>query len=182
MEFLGDSILGSVVASYIYKRFYEIYGQHEGVLTQLKIRIVCGENLTRLSKDLKLQEHLVISKYQEGRDNSKMLEDILEAFIGAIYLDTDYQTAEDFIIKVIEKYVDFTEILMNDNNYKDQISRYFQKVYNVYPKYVHSSSNDTFYCKLYHGETYIIQGSGLSKKKSEQDASRKALIHFNVLT
>ncbi len=192
MEFLGDSILGSVIASYIYQRFHVIHDQNEGFLTKLKIRIVCGENLTKLSKKLNFQNHLILSKYQEeqcsGRNNSNMLEDIFESFIGAIYLDSDYQTTENFILKVVEKYVDFTDILMTDNNYKDQISRYFQNNFKVHPKYDTSKNEETnnFTCKIYRledGESiYICSGCGESKKKSEQDASKNALLQFNVLT
>ena len=136
MEFLGDSILGSVVCSYLYKRFYGIHGQNEGFLTKLKIRLVCGENLCELSKKVCFQKHLIISNHIEekcsGRENSNILEDVFEAFIGAIYLDHNYQVAEEFIIQVIEKFVDFTDVLLRDNNYKDQISRYFQQNHHPY--------------------------------------------------
>lgn len=187
MEFLGDSILGSVVSSYIYNRFYEIHNQNEGFLTKLKIRIVCGETLSKLSSDLKLQEHLVISRYQEeqcsGRRNLNMLEDVFESLIGAIYLDHGYQVTSDFIIRVIERYIDFTDILLIDNNYKDQISRYFQQVFHVYPKYENvKNEDDKFICRLYNGDQLIIEGEGKSKKKAEQDASKNALVHFNVIT
>ena len=188
MEFLGDAILGSVVSSYLYKRFYEIHNQNEGVLTKLKIRIICGENLSKLSKHLSLQKYVVISKHIEdnceGRENNNILEDIFEALIGAIYLDTGYSTAEKFIIHVIEKFVDFTDILMIDNNYKDQISRYFQRNYNdgSRPIYKHTKEDDIFYCELYHKDKLLIKGEGMSKKKSEQDVSKKALIYFNVIT
>ena len=187
MEFLGDSILGSIVASYIYKRYYEIHKQNEGFLTKFKIRIVCGETLSKLSKCLNFQQHLIISKYQEdscnGRDNSNILEDVFESFLGAMYLDNDYKTVEKFLISVIEKYLDFTEILLTDNNYKDQISRYFQQAFHVYPKYqtIKNEEGD-FTSKIFKEDKMIIEGVGKSKKKAEQDVSRKALIHFNVLT
>ena len=188
MEFLGDAILGSVVSSYLYQRFYKIHHQNEGFLTKLKIRIICGENLCELSKKLLFQKHIVISKHIEencnGRENSNILEDVFESFIGAIYLDTNYGTVEKFIIHVIEKFVDFTEVLLIDNNYKDQISRYFQRNFNdgSRPIYKHTKENDTFYCELYHKDKLLIQGEGVSKKKSEQDVSKKALIYFNVIT
>ena len=160
MEFLGDAILGSVVSSYLYERFYKLHHQ----------------------------KYIVLSKHIEdncnGRGNSNILEDVLEAFIGAIYLDTDYSTAEKFIIHVIEGYVDFTEKLLIDNNYKDQISRYFQRNFNdgSRPIYKHTKKDDIFYCELYHKDKLLIQGEGVSKKKSEQDVSKKALIYFNVIT
>jgi len=186
MEFLGDSILGSIVSSYIYNRFHLIYNENEGFLTKLKIRIVCGENLALLSKNLKLFNHIILAKHIEdncsGRENLNILEDVFEAFIGAIYLDNDYQTTENILIKIIEKFVDFTDILLKDTNYKDQISRYFQQTYQMYPKYVSIKDKDNlFQSKLLHGDNIISTGSGNSKKKAEQDASRKALISFNVI-
>ena len=190
MEFLGDAILGSVVSSYLYQRFYNIHKQDEGFLTKLKIRIICGENLCELSKHLLFQKHIVLSKHIEekcsGRNNSNILEDVFEAFIGAIYLDSDYSTAERFIIRVIETYVDFTEFLLIDTNYKDQISRYFQRIYNdgSRPIYKHTKVEEDgkFYCELYHKDKLLITGEGNSKKKSEQAVSKKALIYFNVIT
>ena len=80
IEFLGDSILGSVVSSYIYRRFHLIYGESEGFLTKLKIRIVCGENLSDVSKKMNLSQYHVISKHIEencsGRENKNILEDV----------------------------------------------------------------------------------------------------------
>ena len=186
MEFLGDSILGSIVSSYIYNRFHLIHNENEGFLTKLKIRIVCGENLAKLSKNLKLYNHVILAKHVEdncsGRENLNILEDIFEAFIGAIYLDNNYQKVEEILIKIIEEYVDFTDILLKDTNYKDQISRYFQQTYQMYPKYITDKDKDNlFQSKLLHGKNIISHGSGNNKKKAEQDASRKALIHFNVI-
>ena len=69
-------------------------------------------------------------------------------------------------------------------NYKDQITRYFQKNYNDgnRPIYKHSKKGNIFLCKLYYKDKLIITGEGMSKKKSEQDVSKKALIYFHVLT
>lgn len=186
MEFLGDSILGSIVSSYIYKRFHEIYGQDEGFLTKLKIRLVCGENLASVSKDIGFSQYIIISKHIEencsGRQNQNILEDVLEAFIGALYLDKGYQQTEEFVINLIEMYCDFTEIILKDNNYKDQISRYFQQTFSIYPKYKTEKYDDIFKSTIYNGERIVCIGEGSSKKKAEQDVSKKALIHFNVIT
>lgn len=186
IEFLGDSILGSVVSSYIFKRFHLIYGENEGFLTKLKIRLVCGENLSDVSKKMNLSRYLIISKHIEencsGRSNKNILEDVLESFIGALYLDKGYEYTETFIINVIETYCDFTEIILKDTNYKDQISRYFQQTFNIYPKYKTEKYENIFRSSIFNGETLIKTGSGESKKKAEQDVSKKALIHFNVIT
>ena len=186
IEFLGDSILGSVVSSYIFQRFHMIYGETEGFLTKLKIMLVCGENLYDVSKKMDLSKFLIISKHIEencsGRDNKNILEDVLESFIGALYLDKGYNYAEKFIINVIETYCDLTEIIIKDTNYKDQVSRYFQQTFSVYPKYKTEKYENIFKSSIFNGGTLITVGSGESKKKAEQDVSKKALIHFNVIS
>jgi|TARA_B110000971_G_C20036918_1_gene514868 ribonuclease-3 len=186
IEFLGDSILGSVVSSYIYRRFHLIYGETEGFLTKLKIRLVCGENLADVSEKMKLSEYLIISKHIEencsGRGNKNILEDVLEALIGTLYIDKGYEYTEKFIIAVIETYCDFTEIILKDTNYKDQISRYFQQTFSLYPKYKTEKYDAVFRSSIFNGETLIKVGTGDTKKKAEQDVSKKALIHFNVIT
>ena len=186
IEFLGDSILGSIIASYIYRRFHCIHGENEGFLTKLKIRLVCGEYLAKLSKDFGLSEYIIISKHIEqncdGRNNQNILEDVLEAFIGSLYLDKGYTYTENFIIKLIEEYCDFTEIILKDTNYKDQVSRYFQQTFNIYTKYNTVKYENIFKSSIYKNDILIETGSGISKKKAEQDVSRKALIHFNVIT
>ena len=111
MEFLGDSILGSIVSSYLYERFYKIYNQNEGFLTYLKNRIVCGESLAHLSNRLGFNRYLIISKHIEdncdGRNNKNILEDSFEAFLGSLYLDTnDMNLVKDILIKIYEKYID----------------------------------------------------------------------------
>ena len=189
MEFLGDSILSSSVSSYLYKRYYEIYGMDEGFLTKLRTRIVCGENLAKLSSELKFNEFIIISKHIEencsGRSNQHILEDVLEAFIGALYLDCeDYTIIRDFIFNLIEEFLDLPEIILKDTNFKDQILRYFQHNFKVYPTYHHIdkiSDEGEFKCEILKETEVICIGSGKTKKKAEQNASYNALVHFNVL-
>ena len=189
LEFLGDSFLGNVIANYLYKRYVISHNQDEGFLTKLKIRFVCGEQLAYLSKQLNLAQFMIISKHIQdncdGRNNTHILEDIFEAFLGAIYHDTgDFSLVEKFIINCIETHIDFSDVILRDNNYKDQILRYFQHNYKIHPTY-HTEKNEednSYFCKIFKGDEYIETGFGNSKKKSEQDASRKALLKFRVLS
>jgi ribonuclease III len=189
MEFLGDSILGSIVSSYLYERFYKIYNQNEGFLTYLKNRIVCGESLAHLSNKLGFNRYIVISKHIEdncdGRNNKNILEDVFEAFIGAIYLDNDYDFTKNIILTIIEKYVDFTDIIIKNNNYKEQIIKYLQHNYKENPtfKVILDENDDKVYnCIMYFQGDIISYGTGKSKKKAEQDSAKNGLIHFKVLT
>ena len=94
-----------------------------------------------------MNKHLIISKHIEencsGRTNQHILEDVLEAFIGALYLDThDYQVIQSFVFNLIEYHLDLPEIILNDTNYKDQILRYFQHNFKLYPSYHHLEKSD----------------------------------------
>ena len=90
MEFLGDALLGSVVSTYLYKRYVGHFEIDEGFLTKLKIRLVCGRDWVIFSKCLGLDQWIILSKHIDdncgGRDNIHILEDVYEAFLGAFIL------------------------------------------------------------------------------------------------
>ena len=186
LEFLGDSLLGCMTAEYLYKRFE---GEDEGFMTKIKTRIVNGEQLCYLATQLGMSPYLIISKHIEencsGRQNQHILEDVLEAFIGALYLDSgDYILIQRFVVNLIECHLDLPEIILKDTNYKDQILRYFQHNFKVYPTYHHLEKleDDTeFKCELLKEDEVICIGEGKTKKKAEQNASYNALVQFNVL-
>jgi len=187
-EFLGDSLLGCMTAEYLFRRFPN---DDEGFLTKIKTRIVNGEQLAYLADCLGFNKYLIISKHIQdncdGRNNIHILEDSLESFIGALFLDTnDFILVQEFIINLIEEFLDIPQIVMTDTNYKDQILRYFGHNFKESPKYEHiiteDNTNKDFQCKLLHNTCCICIGNGKTKKKAEQDAAYKALIHYNVIT
>lgn len=187
LEFLGDSLLGCMTAEYLYKRFE---GEDEGFMTKIKTRIVNGEQLCFLANKLEMNKHLIISKHIQdncdGRNNQHILEDVLEAFIGALYLDCgNYNIIQEFIFNLIEEFLDIPDIILKDTNFKDQILRYFQHNFKLYPTYHHIDKLDNendFQCEILKSNDIICIGQGKTKKKAEQNASYNALIKFNVLT
>jgi ribonuclease-3 len=193
LEFLGDSILGSIITKYLYNR-YTIHNQNEGFLTKLKIRFICGEQLAFLSKQNNFNKFMIISKHIEdncsGRKNEHILEDIFEAFIGALYLDSNnWDIVEQFIISNIESYIDIVDLILFDNNYKDQLLRYLQHNYSVHPKYeTIKTNNDNFESIIYRIDNEnserieIGKGYGSTKKKSEQQAAKDSLIKYSVIS
>ena len=175
-----------IVCEYIFQRYTLIYNQDEGFLTKMKNRLVCGEMLCKLARDIGFNKHLIISKHIDdncnGRNNKNILEDTFESFIGALYLDTnDIHFVKDILIKIYEKYVDFSDIILNDTNYKDQLQRYLQNRFKEYPKYEITEEVDLFICKVKKGIEVISEGTGNTKKKAEQSAAKVALIHYGVL-
>ena len=192
IEFLGDSILGYIVCEYIYQRYTMIYNMDEGFLTKLKNRLVCGNMLCKLANDLSFNKYLILSKHIDencdGRNNKNILEDSFEAFLGSLYLDTnDIHFVKKFCIKVFEKYIDFGEIILNDNNYKDVLQRYMNNTFNVKVRYKTDKILDKniFLSKVYKIENdveiFISEGTEKTIKMAEQTAAKNALIHYGVL-
>ena len=204
LEYLGDAILSATVASYLYERFPD---EEEGFMTRIRTKLVNGEMLGSLADRMNLNEFLVISRHVEekcnGRKSVKILEDIFESFIGAIYLDFNeeemehprlefysglgFQICQVFIINIIEKFVDFSDLILNDYNYKDQLMRYFQQKFKHTPKYkevlVEGPPNNRSFtmCVMKNDNTVIAYGKEKSKKKAEQLASKNALIEMGVI-
>ena len=202
LEFLGDSVLGFVVARYIYERFET---ENEGFLTRIKTKLVNGEALSYFSRELGFGEYILMSRFVEdkcgGRKSVKILEDVFESFIGALYLDFNeteienydfcsgigFHVCEKFLINLIESKVDFSDLIKNDYNYKDQLLRYFQREYHEYPKYKVVSNEQLegeklFIVAVVNLEDQVIsEGHGSSKKKAEQHASKLSLIKLGVI-
>ena len=190
LEFLGDSLLGCCVTKYLFNRYVKLHKQNEGFLTKLKIRLICGEQLCYLSEQIGFDKYMVISKHIEdncsGRRNIHILEDIYEAFLGALYLDSrDITIIDKFIINCIEQHIDISDLILNDNNYKGQLLKYFQHNFKIHPKYeTTKDESNNFICKIYKDDdiSHVCTGYGPTKKKSEQDASKNALIAYRVMS
>jgi ribonuclease-3 len=186
LEHLGDSVLGAVVSSYLSIRFpYE----NEGFLTKLKKDIVCNEMLGHLSQTIGLDKFYIISKHNEetcnGRSNIKKLGDILEAFIGALWIDSKYnfQVVYKFIVGLVEKHINIPKLLMNDRNYKEQLQQHFQNMYKYTPTYSLVSSEQNLYTVAVIDKEgkQVAMGTANNKKQAEQNAAKEALKQYNVL-
>ena len=88
------------------------------------------------------------------------------------------------MIQCIESKIDFADIIIKDNNYKDQILRYFQHNFKIHPIYRTDKNENTnvFHCKIFKEDEYIQTGEGNTKKKAEQNASKNALIYYHVIS
>jgi len=178
LEHLGDSILGASVATYLCRRFPT---QQEGFLTNLRKEIVCNSMLGILTQKIGLDKFYVISRHNEdvcaGRQNTKKLGDILEAFIGALWTDSknDFPTVYTFIISLIEKYIDIPLILQNDTNYKDQLQKFCQTFLKYTPVYKMVSSINGYTMISLGQDKEIGRGFATTKKQAEQLAAKEAL-------
>lgn len=184
LEFLGDAILGKVVASYLYERYID---ENEGFLTKMRTKLVNGKMLAHLSNLVGLKPYIILSKQieeGEGRESANILEDAFEAFIAAIYIDYGKQgdeMAAKWILNVIEGNLDFAELIRQNNNYKDTLCKHFQQNFNYTPKFfeskVETRNNQKIYTMCIKNDKGAIVsiGKGATKKEAENDAAKNAL-------
>ncbi|WP_303920472.1 ribonuclease III [Draconibacterium sediminis] len=124
LEYLGDAILGAIIADFLYNRFPQ---EDEGFLTKTRSKLVNRAILTQLTHEMGL--HVFIdSNTTKNIDKSHIYGDALEALIGAIYLDKDYKAAKFFVTKkILPQFVDLNEIEQADSNFKSQLIEWSQK-------------------------------------------------------
>ena len=184
-EFLGDSVLNLIVAKYLFHKFPN---SHEGNLTKIRTKLVNGKTLSIFANKLELSKFLILNYKVEninGRNNNRILEDIFESLICSIYLDLGFNYAEKFVLNLIEKYIDFDELLV-DNNYKDILLRFCQNKFGTTPNYKITETsgpphNRTFKISCYIQDLEYKYGKGKNKKDAEQVAARETLKYFKQI-
>ncbi|NJX13893.1 ribonuclease III [Tamlana crocina] len=179
LEFLGDSMLSSVIASHLY---VEAPSGDEGYLTKMRSKIVSREHLNELGKELNLID-LVKSKIPSGQFGDNIHGNLFEALVGAIFLDRGYKYCEKFIYKrVIIPHVDIEKLEGKVISYKSLLIEWCQKEkktfgYNVYE----DTGNDDvrhFSVKLSIDNKVVAKARATSKKKAEEKASKRAFFAF----
>jgi ribonuclease-3 len=207
LEFLGDAILGMVVARYLHERYPD---QPEGFLSRLRTKLVNGKMLGFLSAKVGFPMFAMISKQIEesqGRDNYKIMEDIFEAFIGALYMDFDsdddavvlphhmstapctgagYHIAEIWIITILETYLDFAQLIQERTNFKDILVRHMQYNSQDAPRFFELSidtrnNRKSFtYCVKDKVGAVLGTGTGATTKEAQNMAAMEALKYYGV--
>ncbi len=181
LEFLGDAMLGTVIASHLY---LEVPSGDEGYLTKMRSKIVSREHLNELGKELNLI-NFVQSKIPIGQFGDNIHGNLFEALVGAIFLDRGYKYCKKFIYKrVIDPYVDIEKLEGKVISYKSLFIEWCQKEkktfnYNVYE----DTGNDDvkhFSVKLSINNKVIAKARATSKKKAEEKASKRAFFAFQT--
>lgn len=181
LEYLGDAVLGMVIAEQLFLKYPE---KDEGFLTKMRSRIVNGEHLSHLAKQLNLNK-LLVNKVNNKQANKHLLGDALEAFIGAIYLDRGYVQTRQFIKRrVIRPFVDFDELEHSETNYKSLLIEWAQQFKKEVTFYTDQEPYDPnkFISFVSIGDTLFGNGSGISKKEAEQLAAMETLKELKVTT
>lgn len=180
LEFLGDSILSFLVSRFLYSKYPDF---NEGDLTNLRSSVVKTTTLAQIAKDLNLGDYLQLSKGEEeggGRENTSLLADTFEAFLGAVYLDQDLSSAEkilnEFLFPLLPK-------ILKDKSYKDSKSEFQEEVQEetkISPIYkvikeIGPDHAKEFTIGVYVGDKLYGIGKGKSKQEGETNAAFTAL-------
>jgi ribonuclease-3 len=180
LEFIGDSVLGFVITKFLFDRFEK---RQEGFLTKARTKLVRGETLARIANALGLNELVIMDEkgMRNGwNNNPKILEDVFEALIGAIYMDIGLIHAKEFILRIYQnpKLVDMNSIMIDDN-FKDHLMRHCQVNNWQLPDYrVAAHCEGLFYIDIYINNVFCSRGVAKSKKQAEQNAAQ---MYFQVM-
>jgi len=177
LEFLGDSVIDTVIADYLFNRYPN---ENEGFLTNLRSKIVKRTHLDKLGKDLNL-DILINSQSGNKFRNNHILGNALEALVGAIYLDLGFKYAKKFIIyTLIRKYIDVQSLADTEENFKSKKIEYVQQK-KLKLEYI-TKAIDTGNKRTTKFQSTVTingeikgSGTGFSKKEAEQKASEEAL-------
>lgn len=183
LEFLGDAVLGLVVAEKLYRDYPELT---EGDMTQLRSALVRRETLARVAAEIGLGNYLYLGKGEEasgGRSKPANMAAVLEAVAGALFLDSGLDVARDFTLRVLDKELLNIVRQKTDGDYKSQLQHLIQSKYQQPPTYqlIEATGPDhdrTFTVAVMAGDKVLGRGSGRSKKLAETEAARSALEHL----
>lgn len=212
MEFLGDRCLDLSIAFYLYRMYPDT---DQGFKTKTKTKIVRKNSLAAFAEFLEFPNLLIVSKHVEektslGRHNPRILEDVMEAFLCAVFLDqnmnTEYysekmndlerfrlsgpgwQIVNGFIENLLEQCIDWEDLVMTEENYKEVLLQYYQKEFKITPQYTELKIEGPPHKRIFTmgvlSKTGEIVGRGVakSKKEAEQRASKDALKYYGENT
>ena len=178
LEFLGDSILGMLVAEYLYENFPD---RPEGDLTRMRADMVCEKTLAAVANRIGLGQHLMLGHGEEqggGRTRDSILADAMESVIAASFLDGGMEAALAFIRRFILTEVPVTKL--HNEDYKTKLQELVQQKKNQTLSYQLTGQSGPDHDKKFDVEVslngkVVGTGSGRSKKRAEQDAARAAI-------
>ena len=178
LEFLGDSLIGFVVADVMYRRYPDF---DEGKLTDLRKIVVNSTALSRVAIELGLGEFVLLGRGEEaggGRTKTSILANALEAVFGAVYLDSNSQRAYDIAAKLLTDLIDEALTALKQLDAKSQLQELAARLERPMPDYrVTDEGPDhakTFFADVYLGDELLGSGTGRSKKAAEELAAQQA--------
>ncbi len=180
LEYLGDALLGTIVAEYLFKKYPN---SNEGFLTKMRSKIVKRHSLNKIADKMGLD--VFLSQYNNTRLSRSMLGNALEALVGAVYLECGYTKTRSYVInKILRGYLDIHELETFDDNYKSQLLEWCQKngqtvSYKMISKYKYEKRDRFKVAVLVNGKK-LATADDFNKKSAEQTASEKAMTVLGI--
>ena len=177
LEYLGDSILNSSISKYLFLKFPN---EREGLLTRMRSFIVKGETLSKKASELNLVQYIEISRGTANLSDSRkfsILEGSIESIIGAVFLDSNWDSVDNFILKLFSRELSIIEADQEFRDSKTELQELLQSKKLKLPIYITSESNSGFDCRLELPEG-LFEASGNSKRQAEIAAAKEALSHL----
>jgi ribonuclease-3 len=179
LEFLGDSVLGVVCATLLYEKYPD---KSEGELAKIKSVAVSEDILSGIARLLELDTLLILGKGEEltgGRTKKALLADAMEALIGALYLDSGYKAAFDFVSRYLAPEIDRVRDTGLYRDYKSLLQEFCQQNFRAYPDYRLVKKSGPEHDRMFWIEVDVNghqygPGMGRNKKSAEQEAARMA--------
>lgn len=181
LEFLGDAVLGFIVGRYLYESYKDSPNINEGFLTQLRTKLVSGKALAVIAQRMNLHSLIIMSPKamrSNFNTNPRILEDVLESLIGAVFEDQGMVAARQFVLNIIHTHVD-TDMLRN-KNYKDKLMQWCQQHSEPLPEYISTTLPDGGFSVVAHACGRSGTGQGSTKREAEQNAAQECLKAFEV--
>lgn len=187
LEFLGDSVIGAIVSEYLYLNFKSLF---EGELSRRRAIIVSLENLYKIAEHLNIAEFILYinGKHEENmkeQKNKRIIGNVYEAVIGAIFLDSSYDKTKEVFMKHLSGLMpEINEKMFENKDFKTILQELVQKRYNIVPKYYTIKKEGPDHRAIFTvcvdvNKKILGYGRGLSKKIAEQIAASEALKSFN---
>lgn len=184
LEFLGDAVLNLVVSDHLYRRFPT---RSEGDLARLRARLVNEPTLASIARRLDLGSYILLGRGEErggGRERSSMLADVLEAVVGAVYLDSGFGVAHAMVSRWYADPLEHLDEVPAD--FKSQLQEYVQQHERKLPRYRITGTEGPDHAKAFVavvevGGRVLGEGRGRTKKEAEQAAAAEALVRLGLL-
>lgn len=183
LEYLGDAILGAVIAEYLYLKYPT---ESEGFLTEMRSKIVSRQSLNHIAKDMGMLALMNFNKADENLKSSNIFGNALESLIGAIYLDRGYNKTKSYILnKILKGHVNMEELEHLEYNLKNKIISWALKhdhelQFDAKEDF-QENGRKVFYIDLKMNDEVVVTGTGYSKKEASEMAAKLALEKMELI-
>ena len=175
IEFLGDTILGTIVGDYLYKHTK----LNEGRMTKIRSTFVCTENLAKLAREIKIEDRIRLGKSFKDKISDAVLADTIESMIGAMYLTFGLHSIQTAVLDALNV-KEQLKAGMKAQDYKSELQEFCQenkmKLEYKCEKYLTKAGTENFRASTFVNKEFVAYGQGSTKKEAEQNSAKLTLI------